>query len=248
MDFPVVALIGNEDDNKNILSNIRKIPNDSNIFEYENLTFYIHEINTKYYQTKVSLLPIEDITLLQKDSFKNKLEGILINFNSSDKSFLDILPKYVDFIKSNPVELFILICKKLVDDEKDGITFKCIKDCYHKIDIIELEKSDSCDENEDEEEISNGYDELQEALKCTLWSNVSVDGSTEHNIQIEEEDYNSIENEINNFETLMSQVMQFRSNTSNMSRDEQLNSAQYFAEVFEKLLLQDEDSINLPNE
>jgi hypothetical protein len=61
-------------------------------------------------------------------------------------------------------------------------------------------------------------------------------------------DGNSIENEINNFESLLSQVMQFRSTTSGMSRDDRLNSAQHFAEVFEKLLLQDEDlaAANLP--
>jgi hypothetical protein len=78
----------------------------------------------------------------------------------------------VDFIKANPVELFILLCNELADDCKKGITFKCIKDCYHKLDIIELDKNSSDGEEEDGE--ATGYDELAEALKCTLWSNVTA--------------------------------------------------------------------------
>jgi hypothetical protein len=36
-------------------------------------------------------------------------------------------------------------------------------------------------------------------------------------------------------------MMQFRPATSNMSRDDRLNCAQDFAEIFEKLIMQDED-------
>ena len=50
-----------------------------------------------------------------------------------------------------------------------------------------------------------------------------------------------IENELENFEKLLSQVMQFRPNTNNLSRDDRLSFAQGFAEVFEKLIMQDED-------
>lgn len=50
-----------------------------------------------------------------------------------------------------------------------------------------------------------------------------------------------IENELENFEKLLSQVMQFRPNTNNLSRDDRLSYAQGFAEVFEKLIMQDED-------
>lgn len=59
-----------------------------------------------------------------------------------------------------------------------------------------------------------------------------------------EEDQDSssdIENELENFEKLLSQVMQFRPNTNNLSRDDRLSYAQGFAEVFEKLIMQDED-------
>jgi hypothetical protein len=40
-------------------------------------------------------------------------------------------------------------------------------------------------------------------------------------------------------------MMQFRPATSNMSRDDRLNCAQDFAEIFEKLIMQDEDAIDL---
>lgn len=50
-----------------------------------------------------------------------------------------------------------------------------------------------------------------------------------------------IENELENFEKLLSQVMQFRPNTNNLSRDDRLSYAQGFAEVFERLIMQDED-------
>lgn len=67
----------------------------------------------------------------------------------------------------------MMLCKELFDDEKDGITFKCIKDCYSMLDIIELEKAS---EDSDEENLFNpsGYDELAQALRSVIWSNVDV--------------------------------------------------------------------------
>jgi hypothetical protein len=44
-------------------------------------------------------------------------------------------------------------------------------------------------------------------------------------------------------------MMQFRSNTVNLSQEERLNHAQNFAEIFEKLILQDtEDDGSVPTE
>lgn len=60
--------------------------NDSNTQDYENLTFYIHDINTKYYNIKIALLPVENVSLLENSSVKTKLEGILVYFNSQDVS------------------------------------------------------------------------------------------------------------------------------------------------------------------
>lgn len=65
-----------------------------------------------------------------------------------------------------------MLCNELPEDSKTGITFKCIKDCYNMLDIIELEKGS----DEDESEMFNptGYDELEQALKSVVWSNVNM--------------------------------------------------------------------------
>lgn len=54
----------------------------------------------------------------------------------------------------------------------------------------------------------------------------------------------NVESELENFEKLLSQMMQFRPATSSMTRDDRLNCAQDFAEIFEKLILQDDDVVN----
>lgn len=58
----------------------------------------------------------------------------------------------------------------------------------------------------------------------------------------------NVESELENFEKLLNQMMQFRPATSEMSREDRLNCAQGFAEVFEKLIMQDEDVNDLDND
>lgn len=57
-----------------------------------------------------------------------------------------------------------------------------------------------------------------------------------------------VEGELENFEKLLNQMMQFRPTTNSMSREDRLNCAQEFAEVFEKLIMQDEDINNLSDD
>lgn len=65
----------------------------------------------------------------------------------------------------------------------------------------------------------------------------------------DEEDGLDVENEIQKFENLLSQVMQFRPTTNDMTREDRLNCAQNFAEIFEKLIMQDEtDGEHLGND
>ena len=65
-----------------------------------------------------------------------------------------------------------MLCKQLPENTEQGITFKCIKDCYNMLDIIELEKSPDDEEND----IYNptGFDELEQALRSVVWSNVDM--------------------------------------------------------------------------
>lgn len=84
----------------------------------------------------------------------------------------------------------MMLCKELLDDDKNGVTFKCIKDCYNMLDIIELEKvSDDVDDDEDDLFNPSGYEELAQALRSVIWSNVDVnhgenDENDENNIKM----------------------------------------------------------------
>lgn len=55
-----------------------------------------------------------------------------------------------------------MLCTQLDENEKNGITFDCIKKIFNKFDIIELERKANQD---DETDILIGYDELQQALE-----------------------------------------------------------------------------------
>jgi hypothetical protein len=68
-----------------------------------------------------------------------------------------------------------MLCKELLDDVQSGVTFKCIKDCYNMLDIIELEKATD-DAGDDDDDLFNpsGYEELAQALRSVIWSNVDV--------------------------------------------------------------------------
>lgn len=57
----------------------------------------------------------------------------------------------------------------------------------------------------------------------------------------------AMENDLESFDKLLTQVMLFRPNTENMNRNERLNYAQQFAEVFEKLIMTDNED-NSPAE
>lgn len=70
-----------------------------------------------------------------------------------------------------------MLCKELYDDVNAGITFKCVKDCYSMLDIVELEKSSNEDDDADDgESLFNlsGYEELAQALRSVIWSNVDM--------------------------------------------------------------------------
>jgi hypothetical protein len=69
----------------------------------------------------------------------------------------------------------MMLCKQLADDATNGVTFKCIKDCYNMLDIIELEKTAEEEEDEDDDPFNPcGYEELAQALRSVIWSNVDV--------------------------------------------------------------------------
>lgn len=74
-----------------------------------------------------------------------------------------------------------MLCKQLPDDVKNGITFKCIKDCYNMLDIIELERIPDDEETEGDIYNPTGFDELEQALRSVVWSNVDMNSSKHEN-------------------------------------------------------------------
>lgn len=78
-----------------------------------------------------------------------------------------------------------MLCNELSEDIENGITFSCIKNCYNMLDIIELGKvtSEINDEDDDEEDPFNptGYEELDQALRSVIWSNVDVNNGNNIN-------------------------------------------------------------------
>lgn len=72
-----------------LISDIRNISNDENkkLIDENDLIGYLHEISTKYYKTEILLLPVDNLQNLP-DTVTDKLEGVLIYFDSANVSFV----------------------------------------------------------------------------------------------------------------------------------------------------------------
>lgn len=75
---------------------IRKTVNDEqDVLEYDNCKFFLHTILTKYFETKIALLPAQNLDSIP-ETVKNKIEGILIYFNAKDVSIIFSFEKKSD--------------------------------------------------------------------------------------------------------------------------------------------------------
>lgn len=83
------------------------------------------------------------------------------------------------FLDSNHIEMVVLLCEKLFDEERLGITYKEIKQSTRLMDIIELArtKDDADTEKNYDHHDPVGYDELLQVLQNFLWSNVELNGA-----------------------------------------------------------------------
>lgn len=172
------------------------------------------------------------------------------------------MPIYANFIESNNIEFGILLCNELYDNTLDGITYKEAKTFSNTLDVIEL---DRLQDNDDDERNGTshhdpvGYDELLQAIRAIIWSNVdlkrksigrntvSTDStlsdtndtkeaeSNELNRRVSSNDGDNdgddgnIETELAGFEQLLTEVMMFKDTTSTWSRSERLAYAEKFA-------------------
>lgn len=153
---------------------------------------------------------------------------------------------YSDFIDTNDIEFGILLCNELFDNAADGITYKEAKSRSSTLDVIELnrEHDSSRDDGNAEHHDPVGYDELLQAIRAIIWSNVNMkkksatastasttvaDGGAADGGSDDEEDDANIEADLAGFEQLLSEVMMFKEATSTWSRSERLAHAEKFA-------------------
>lgn len=164
----------------------------------------------------------------------------------AQKSFLNKLPIYANFIENNSIEFGILLCDELYDNSHDGITYKEGKAYSHILDVIELNRTNDQGDEDQNGAASHhdplGYDEVLQAIRAIIWSNVNLkkklpkpkfngkeipandDEDVEHQV-----DEKTLEAEMSGFEALLTEVMMFKETTSNWSRNERLAYAEKFA-------------------
>uniref|UniRef100_A0A182PAM7 Uncharacterized protein n=1 Tax=Anopheles epiroticus TaxID=199890 RepID=A0A182PAM7_9DIPT len=123
---------------------------------------------------------------------------------------------------------------------------------------------------------ATGVDELIQAMHNYIWSNVNIhrgnrnaaepdedgaallsaglvhetdgagDADEDDDGPIREEDERIIEAELNGFERLLTEVMNFQPNTSNWTRNERLMYAEELAEMFDNMFEEDGDGVGHP--
>ncbi|XP_061509027.1 uncharacterized protein LOC5668087 [Anopheles gambiae] len=187
-----------------------------------------YQIHTKYYDTQVVLCAHGSADLSTVPSaILNRTEGMLIYFDAKDRTFLDRLPAYGAFVQQHEIEFGILLCSTLQESSAVGVTYAEAKSQCTVLDVIELEPSAE-DEAEGSEEVAGaveatGVDELIQAMHNYIWSNERI-----------------IEAELNGFERLLTEVMNFQPNTSNWTRNERLMYAEELAEMFDEMFEEDD--------
>ncbi|XP_055377104.1 alpha- and gamma-adaptin-binding protein p34 [Condylostylus longicornis] len=236
-----------------IINKIRKSDENENVSEVENksgspLKGYSHGIKNKYYETQILLMPFDDDLVLLPSDILPQIEGILIYFDPKVRTFSTKIQTYADFLESNGIELGILLCDLLYDNIAEGLTYKEVREKCTALDVIELARTN--EENEDNHLNPCGYDELHQVLRNVIWSNVSMTGASATS-SIAASRVNSgplnptnptdrtMENELEMFEKLLSEVLMFKDTTSGLSRNERLLYAEQIAGKFDKLLEDD---------
>ncbi|XP_063696042.1 alpha- and gamma-adaptin-binding protein p34 [Culicoides brevitarsis] len=234
MSEPVVLVISEcaETNPCKIINEIRNVPQEEKVCDVNGETGYKHSIKSKYYEIDVILYPFVGTNSLTdvSESFLETVEGVVIYFDPAKREFLEKLETYASFLEDRGIELGILLCQRVFDSEKDGITYKEAKQHSRLLDLIELSP-----DKPSEDEPQGGYDELHTALRNTIWSNISMNGSKKETKKSSEMNEKEIEDKLADFEKLLTQAVNFRANTTEMGRNERLLYAQQFADAFESI-------------
>uniref|UniRef100_A0A182MMD4 Uncharacterized protein n=1 Tax=Anopheles culicifacies TaxID=139723 RepID=A0A182MMD4_9DIPT len=270
---PIVLILSTDESVKpdSVVDRIRKLPNSQDQVKLSTdppeCIGYAYQIHTKYYDTKVILYAHGSAELATvPNAILKRTEGILIYFDAKDRSFLERLPAYSTFVQQNEIEFGILLCSTLQESTTDGITYGEAKSQCTVLDVIELEPN----AEDAEEEVAGvgdatGVDELIQAMHNYIWSNVNIHRGNRNaataddesptllspnpaddpaGVPITEEEERIIEAELNGFERLLTEVMNFQPNTNNWTRNERLMYAEELAEMFDNLVEEDEASGN----
>ncbi|XP_058814447.1 uncharacterized protein LOC131678380 isoform X2 [Topomyia yanbarensis] len=254
MDKPIVLVLSVDPtvEPESIITKVRKLPVEQcQEALADGHTGFGYHIQTKYYDTDVLFCPWKSTSELDTlpEAILNQTEGILIYFDSKDRNFLKRLPDYARFVTDADIEFGILLCSELQEESETGITYREAKQFCDSLDVIELEPSGETEEGE-----AAGVDELIQAMHNFIWSNVDmsrkgessggelvadVSGNSEEP-STADEDERRAEEEVKDFEMLLTQLMQFRTNTSSWTRNERLAYAQEFAEIFDDMIADDD--------
>lgn len=257
MDKPVVLVVSADATVKpeDLIGRVRKLPaSEGTVPLADGNTGHCYHIRTKYYETDVVFCGWSGERELSEvpEAILKQLEGILIYFDARDRDFLKRLPEYATFVTDADIEFGILLCAELQEEADAGVTYREAKKFCNVLDVIELDPSGESGEDDDGE--AAGVDELIQAMHNFIWSNVDMhrkaaapgagaeggdeagkDGAEEGEAEDPEAE-RRIEEELMGFEKLLTQVMQFRPNTSSWTRNERLAYAQEFAEIFDELI------------
>ncbi|XP_031637450.1 uncharacterized protein LOC116349927 isoform X2 [Contarinia nasturtii] len=246
----IVCSEGAKKGSQEIIDNLRKESSDKNTIDLGNnvLGYKFHNC-TKYYENDLVFLSHESnhINLVPVELL-DRIEGVIVYFDSDNKDFLHKLPVYANFIERNNIEFGILLCSELYDNSLDGITYKESKEFSNVLDVIELERKRDTDDDDqcaaDSHHDPLGYDEVLQTIRAIIWSNVDMkrklpQSKIPHD-ESEEEDkmvsVDTLEAELSGFEQLLTEVMAFKETTATWSRNERLAYAEKFADAFDNLL------------
>lgn len=180
---------------------IRKIPIEEEQIHFgsSELVGLKHHLVTKYYETDILFIPYDKPLSTLPPPLQIFVEGLLIYFDAhnvsrvrqsefykfvavlsvhTQRDIMKTIKTHLEYLDINHIEMVILLCDKLFDEERLGITYKEIKQSSRLMDVIELGRTkDDADieENYDHHD-PVGYDELLQVLQNFLWSNVEMKG------------------------------------------------------------------------
>ncbi|KAH8405422.1 hypothetical protein KR222_011518 [Zaprionus bogoriensis] len=195
-----------------------------------NINFFKCDISNKYYTTSIFLIPFDGKLESVPAEIRKLTEALIINFDASDKSFINKISSINEFVDTNEIELGFLLTSSLTGKANE-LSFEELKECTNIVfDIVTLKE-----DTEESSEIQ-GYAEILEGITNFVWSNVKVKGS----IRKQSSDNEELENQLNDFENLLITAQNLRSDR-NLTRDEMLNKAEELAKIM-SAILNDNDS------